>query len=34
MIGDGKLQWSEETRKKWGEDNIGQRELLEKGIRI
>jgi hypothetical protein len=32
MIGDGKLQWSEAVKQKWGEDNIGQRELLEKGI--
>jgi hypothetical protein len=32
MIGDGKLQWSEEAKRKWGEDNIGQRELLERGI--
>jgi hypothetical protein len=32
MIGEGKLQWSEETKQKWGEDKIGQRELLERGI--
>jgi len=32
MIGDGKLQWSEEAKRKWGEDTIGQRELLERGI--
>jgi hypothetical protein len=30
MIGDGKLQWSEEIKQKWGEDNIGKREILEK----
>ena len=32
MIGNGKLQWSEAVKQKWGEDNIGQRELLERGI--
>ncbi len=32
MIGDGKLHWSEEVKRKWGEDNIGQQELLEKSI--
>lgn len=32
MIGDYKLQWSEEVKRKWGEDNIGQQELLEKSI--
>jgi hypothetical protein len=34
MIGDGKLQWSEEVKQKWGEDNIGKRELLERSIQI
>jgi hypothetical protein len=32
MIGDGKLQWSEAVKQKWGEDNIGQTELLKRGI--
>jgi len=32
MIGDYKLQWSDAVRQKWGEDNIGQRELMERGI--
>ncbi len=32
MIGDGKLQWSEAVKQKWGEDNIGQRESLERGF--
>ena len=32
MIGDGKLQWSEEIKQKWGEDSIGQRELVERAI--
>jgi hypothetical protein len=32
MIGDGKLQWSEAVKQKWGEDNIGKRELMERGI--
>ncbi|RXA20135.1 hypothetical protein EQO05_05970 [Methanosarcina sp. MSH10X1] len=32
MIGDFKLQWSDAVKQKWGEDNIGQRELLERGI--
>lgn len=32
MIGEGKLQWSEAVKQKWGEDNIGQRELLERSI--
>lgn len=32
MIGNGRLQWSETVKQKWGEDNIGQRELLERGI--
>lgn len=32
MIGDGKLQWSEAVKQKWGEDTIGQRESLERGI--
>jgi hypothetical protein len=34
MIGEGKLQWGEEVKQKWGEDNIGKRELLERGIQI
>jgi len=34
MIGDSKLQWSEEVKQKWGEDNIGKRELLERSIQI
>lgn len=34
MIGDGKLQWSEEVKQKWGEDNIGKRELLERGTQM
>lgn len=32
MIGDFKLQWSDAVKQIWGEDNIGQRELLERGI--
>ncbi|HET8685490.1 MAG TPA: hypothetical protein VFM18_02360, partial [Methanosarcina sp.] len=32
MIGKDKLQWSEAVKQKWGEDNIGKRELLERGI--
>lgn len=32
MIGVYKLQWSEDAKRKWGEDNIGQTELLERGI--
>ncbi|MHC1754257.1 MAG: hypothetical protein AB9861_02290 [Methanosarcina sp.] len=32
MIGEGKLQWSEEMKQKWGEDSIGQRELGERAI--
>ncbi len=32
MIGDGKLQWSEAVKQKWGEDTIGQTELLERDI--
>lgn len=32
MIGDGKLQWSEEVKQKWGEDSIGQSELMERSI--
>ncbi|AKB78723.1 hypothetical protein MSHOH_2240 [Methanosarcina horonobensis HB-1 = JCM 15518] len=32
MIGEYRLQWSEETKQKWGEDNIGQMELWEKAI--
>jgi hypothetical protein len=32
MIGDGKLQWSEEVKRKWGKDTIGQTELLERDL--
>lgn len=32
MIGDGRLQWSEETKQKWGEDSIGQMEMVERAI--
>jgi len=32
MIGDSKLHWSEEMKQKWGEDSIGQRELVERAI--
>ncbi|KKG16658.1 hypothetical protein EO97_00430, partial [Methanosarcina sp. 2.H.T.1A.15] len=32
MIGEYKLQWSEEMKQKWGEDSIGQRELVERTI--
>lgn len=32
MIGEGRLQWSEETKQKWGEDSIGQMELVERAI--
>lgn len=32
MIGDGKLFWSEEIKQKWGEDSIGQKELVERAI--
>ena len=32
MIGDGELHWSEEMKQKWGEDSIGQRELVERAI--
>ncbi len=32
MIGDGKLQWSDTVKQKWGEDTIGQRELLERNL--
>ncbi len=32
MIGDGKLQWGEEMKQKWGEDSIGQRELVERAV--
>ena len=32
MIGEDKLQWSEEIKQKWGEDSIGQRELGERAI--
>lgn len=32
MIGDGKLQWSEAVKQKWGEDTIGQTELLEREL--
>lgn len=29
MIGEYKLQWSEEVKQKWGEDSVGQKELIE-----
>ncbi|MGB9938695.1 hypothetical protein [Methanosarcina sp.] len=32
MIGECKLQWSDAVKQKWGEDNIGQQELMERGI--
>jgi hypothetical protein len=32
MIGKDRLQWSEETKQKWGEDSIGQMELVERAI--
>jgi len=32
MIGDGKLQWSEAVKQKWGEDTIGKTELLERDL--
>ncbi len=32
MIGKGKLQWSEAVKQKWGEDTIGQTELLERDL--
>jgi len=32
MIGEYKLQWSDEVKQIWGEDTIGKRELLERGI--
>jgi hypothetical protein len=32
MIGEDRLHWSEETKQKWGEDSIGQRELVEKAV--
>jgi len=32
MIEEGRLHWSEEVKQKWGEDSIGQRELLERSI--
>lgn len=32
MIGELRLQWSDAVKQIWGEDNIGQRELLERGI--
>ncbi|MCC4769261.1 hypothetical protein FXV91_03280 [Methanosarcina sp. DH2] len=32
MIGEDKLQWSEEMKQKWGEDSIGQKELGERAI--
>lgn len=32
MIGENRLQWSEETKQKWGEDSIGQRELVERAV--
>lgn len=32
MIGENSLQWSEEAKQKWGEDSIGQRELVERAV--
>lgn len=32
MIGDDRLQWSEEAKQKWGEDSIGQMEQVERAI--
>jgi hypothetical protein len=32
MIGEFNLQWSDEVKLIWGEDNIGKRELIERGI--
>jgi ribosomal protein S24E len=32
MIGDVRLKWSEETKQKWGEDRIGQMEMVERAI--
>lgn len=32
MIGEDKLYWSDETKQKWGEDSIGQMELVERAI--
>lgn len=32
MIGEDRLHWSEETKQKWGEDRIGQMELVERAI--
>ena len=32
MIGEDRLQWSEEAKQKWGEDNIGQMEQVERAI--
>lgn len=32
MIGEDRLHWSEETKQKWGEDSIGQMELVERAI--
>lgn len=32
MIGECKLRWSEEAEQKWGEDKIGQIELMERSI--
>jgi hypothetical protein len=32
MIGEYRLKWSEEVKQKWGEDKIGQAELLERSL--
>lgn len=32
MIGEDRLQWSEEAKHKWGEDSIGQMEQVERAI--
>ncbi|WP_231585358.1 hypothetical protein [Methanosarcina sp. WWM596] len=32
MIGEDRLKWSEEMKRKWGEDSIGKRELMERAV--
>ncbi len=32
MIGEYSLKWSEDVKQKWGEDKIGQAELLERSL--
>lgn len=32
MIGEDRLQWSEEAKQKWGEDSIGQMEQVERAV--